>query len=87
MLNIGTTFTIIPGTVTGTFAGLSNGTAFSSGGLTFRVNYASVTLTVISPPSIPTLSWWGLGLLSFLLAALALWGRPPGLPNAPKARG
>jgi hypothetical protein len=72
----GTTFTIIPGTVSGTFASLSNGSTFSSGGLTFRVNYASVTLTVVSPPPIPTLSWWGLGLLSLLLAALAMWSRP-----------
>jgi autotransporter-associated beta strand protein len=66
----GTTFTIVPGIVTGAFAGLSNGSTLSSGGVTLRVNYASVTLTVV-PTSIPLLSWWGIGLLAMLLGGLA----------------
>jgi hypothetical protein len=67
----GTAFTIVPGAVTGAFTGLSNGATFSAGGVTFRVNYASVTLTVSPAPSIPALSWWGLVLLAILLASLA----------------
>jgi autotransporter-associated beta strand protein len=69
----GTTFKVIPGTVTGTFTGLTNGMTFGAGGATFRVNYASVTLTVVpGPSSIPALSWWGLGLLGLMMSALAV---------------
>jgi hypothetical protein len=67
----GTAFTLVPGAVTGKFTGLANGGIFTAGGVFFRVNYASVTLTVISAPSIPALSGWALALLGALLAGLA----------------
>jgi hypothetical protein len=76
----GTTFTIVPGAVTGTFTGLTNGATLQAGGVALRVNYASVTLTVVPPPSIPVLSWWGLGLLGVMLSALAL-GMSRACPN------
>jgi uncharacterized repeat protein (TIGR01451 family) len=73
----GSTFLIVPGTVTGTFSGLPNGGLINTGGVVVRVNYGSVILTVTSIPSIPALSWWGLTLLGVLLAAFAYsLGRP-----------
>jgi uncharacterized repeat protein (TIGR01451 family) len=70
----GTTFLIVPGAVSGTFNGIPNGGFVNSSSITFRVNYASVTLTVLSVSSIPALSWWGLALLAVLLAAFAMHG-------------
>jgi uncharacterized repeat protein (TIGR01451 family) len=69
----GTVFVLVPGAVAGGFSGLGQGAIFTSGA-TFRINYASVTLTVLDPTSIPTLSWWGLALLAALLAAVAAYG-------------
>jgi len=74
----GTAFTIVPGAVTGNFNGLGNASIVKSAGVTFRINYASVTLVVIPIEPIPTLSGWGLGLLAALLVALSAfgpWGR------------
>jgi uncharacterized repeat protein (TIGR01451 family) len=69
----GVTFPVIPGTVIGTFNGVANNSFINAGSTIFRVNYASVTLTSLGPAaSIPTLSWWVLGLLAILLAALAM---------------
>jgi autotransporter-associated beta strand protein len=71
--NPGTTFGIIPGAVTGTFNLLPNGATFGAGGVTFRINYASATLTAIAnPASIPTLSWPGAALLTILLLGLGM---------------
>ncbi len=66
--NAGATFSVIPGSVSGTFSGLPNGATLGAGGAQFRVNYASVTLTAMSAP-VPALSWWALVFLAMLLAA------------------
>jgi autotransporter-associated beta strand protein len=69
----GTTFSIIPGAVTGAFNLLPNGATFGAGSVAFRINYASATLTVIAnPASIPTLSWPGAALLTVLLLGLGM---------------
>ncbi len=71
--NQGTTFSIIPGAVSGAFNLLPNGATFGAGGVAFRINYASATLTVIADPaSIPTLSWLGAALLTILLLGLGM---------------
>jgi fibronectin-binding autotransporter adhesin len=69
---VGTAFPIIPGAVTGSFTGLANGATYNAGGVSFRINYASVTLTVIPTATIPTLSAWTLGGLGMLLAYVAI---------------
>jgi autotransporter-associated beta strand protein len=67
----GTTFHIIPGSVSGTFAGLSNGATLTVAGTVFRINYASATLTVAAPvSSVPAVGWPGLMVLAILLGAL-----------------
>jgi autotransporter-associated beta strand protein len=65
-----TTFIVVPSTVIGAFSGLANGATFSSGGIFFRVNYASVTLTSLGGASIPALSPLAFAALATLLAAL-----------------
>ncbi|MBN9519940.1 VCBS repeat-containing protein [bacterium] len=54
---VGTTYTVLTapaGTITGTFAGLPDGTVFTAGGQQFRINYtaAAVTLTRVQGPTI-----------------------------------
>jgi len=61
--SVGQTFTLINGTVTGTFNGIPNGGTYSTTNATFTVNYSSVILTVQSasgttatPTTVPTFS-------------------------------
>jgi len=68
----GYSFPIIPGPVTGTFAGLPNNAILTAGGVTFRITYGSVTLTTIPAPPVPALPRGGLWALAAALAAVAL---------------
>jgi hypothetical protein len=68
----GTSFTVIPGAVTGTFSNLANGTTFTSNGSAYRINYGSVILTSLVD-AIPALSPWMLALLALLLAGMGGW--------------
>jgi len=72
---VGTTFPIITGSLPDTFTGLPNNAAFSVGGVTFRINYGSATLTVVASTvtnAIPALSLPGLILLALCLGTLPL---------------
>jgi hypothetical protein len=68
----GSTYTIIPGATTGTFANLPQGGTVSSGGTTFTAHYGSFILSVPPPQSVPAVSWTVLLLLACLVAAAGL---------------
>lgn len=51
---VGTVFTLISGTVSGTFNGLPEGAVFTVNGVYFQIHYGSAKLTVINPPPVVT---------------------------------
>jgi len=68
------------GAVTGTFAGLADGTTFTQDGVTFTIDYypsgalgGNVELTVDSVTAVPEPTTWVGGVLGFV--ALAYWQR------------